>query len=330
MGIAGRTKMGTAFHPKEYDGDRCCMNAETPSPVPSAPELQTLNQYLANALAPSLMPYMAVIQAGQSYLAELGATLALAMRELDRVLKPFLDEMRPIIQQFATADWNAIIRAHEKPFLYVANCGWTLPDWIGLEELHSFCSRSPEELDRHFVEGFMADDAENLRELGCTLKGIPELSQWHPLIDEIIASIEAGWFRVAIPPTFTIIEGYLSSALVKASLVSAKNTRPVEALSKAKWHENETLDAVYWKAGLVFLSRIFEDSDFTQQPPTFINRHWILHGRAPVDWTLSDALRLVNSLTTLHFLFVTIGKPKLSDPRRNMQAPVQLSLARQN
>jgi hypothetical protein len=62
---------------------------------------------------------------------------------------------------------------------------------------------------------------------------------------------------------------------------------------------------------LTFLSRVFASSDFTQQPPTFINRHWILHGGAPVDWTLSDALRLVNSLTTLVFLFVTVGQPKL-------------------
>jgi hypothetical protein len=39
-----------------------------------------------------------------------------------------------------------------------------------------------------------------------------------------------------------------------------------------------------------------------------------LHGRASVDWSLSDALRLVNSLTTLDFLFEKIGQPKLNAP----------------
>ena len=157
----------------------------------------------------------------------------------------------------------------------------------------------------------MANDAENLKELGETLKKNSELSQWQPLIDEIIASIRAGHHRVAIPATLTIMEGYLARALVKASLTTAKNVYPFKALKEAKWHEAKTLDARFWKAGVLFLSRIFAHSDFTQQPPTFINRHWILHGRAPVDWTLSDALRLVNSLTTLVFLFVTVGQPKL-------------------
>jgi hypothetical protein len=41
----------------------------------------------------------------------------------------------------------------------------------------------------------------------------------------------------------------------------------------------------------------------------------VIGGRAPVDWTLSDALRLVNLLTTLVFLFVTVGQPKLEAPK---------------
>jgi hypothetical protein len=197
----------------------------------------------------------------------------------------------------------------------MADCGWTLPDWIDLRELRTLHLKSPEELDRYFVEGFMANGAENLKELGDTLKGNPGLSQWHLLIDDIIASIEAGRHRVAIPATLTIMDGYLAGALVKASLATPNATSPFKVLKEARWHEDDTFDAVFWRAGVLFLSRVFAHSDFTQQPPTFINRHWILHGRAPVDWTLSDALRLVNSLTTLEFLFVTVGKPKPNSPR---------------
>jgi hypothetical protein len=141
--------------------------------------------------------------------------------------------------------------------------------------------------------------------------------------------------NVTIPATLTIMDGYLASALVKASLATPKVTTPLKVLKDAKWHEDDTFDAVFWKAGVMFLSRVFASSDFTQQPPTFINRHWILHGRGPVDWTLSDALRLVNSLTTLEFLFVTVGQPKPNAPRwrgdpndgftmtRKLQGPAQ-------
>ena len=309
--------------------------AETRSPVLTEADYLTLRKNLADALVSYLMPYSDALLKVQAQVTQFATTFAVAMEELNRRFKPFLDEALPFIQKLVETDWAAVFDEHEKSFLYMADCGWTLPDWIGLSDLCALRLKSAEELDRYFVEGFMADDAQNLKELGNRLKEIPGLSQWHPLIDDIIASIEAGRHRVAIPATLTIMDGYLASALVKASLAPPTVTSPFKVLRDAKWHEDDTLDAVFWKAGIVFLSRVFAPSDFTQQPPTFINRHWILHGRAPVDWTLSDALRLVNSLTTLNFLFVTVGQPKPNAPRwhgdpndgfsitRNVQAPIQ-------
>ena len=288
---------------------------ETSSPILSEAESRTLGEFLANSLVSSLMPHSDALREVQTQFAQYAKTFAVALNELNRRFKPFLDEALPFVRKLAETDWSAVLSDHEKSFLYMAECGWTLPDWIDLGDLRTLHLKSPEELDRYFVEGFMANDAENLKELGNTLKGVPELSQWLPLIDDIIASIEAGRHRVAIPATLTILDGYLASALVKASLASPNVTSPFKILREAKWHEDDTFDAVFWKAGVVFLSRVFASSDFTQQPPTFINRHWILHGRAPVDWTLSDALRLVNSLTTLNFLFVTVGKPKPNAPK---------------
>ncbi len=286
-----------------------------PSTGPSEVDSRTLREYLAEALVSSLFPNNEARLEAEARFTQFAEKFVLAMDEARRVFTPLLEKALPIIQKLVETDWAAVFDEHEKSFLYIADCGWTPPDFIGLGELLALHLKSPEELDRYFVEGFMENDAENLKILGETLKRNPELSQWHPLIDEIIASIRAGHHRVAIPATLTIMEGYLARALVKASLTTAKNVSPFKVLEEAKWHEAKTLDARFWKAGVLFLSRIFAHSDFTQQPPTFINRHWILHGRAPVDWTLSDALRLVNSLTTLVFLFVTVGQPKLEAPK---------------
>jgi hypothetical protein len=308
--------------------------AETPSRVLSEDEPRALRKDLADALAPYLMPYSDGLLEVQAQFTQYARTFAVAMEELNRKFKPFLDETLPFIQKLVETDWATVFDDHEKSFLYIADCGWTLPDWIGLSELRSLHLKSAEELDRYFVEGFMANDAENLKELGKRLKEIPRLSQWHPLIDDIIASIEAGRHRVAIPTTLTIMDGYLAGALVNASLATPTVTTPFKVLREAKWHEDDTFDAVFWNAGIIFLSRVFAKSDFTQPEPTFINRHWILHGRASVDWALSDALRLVNSLTTLDFLFVRVGQPKPNAPRwrgdhndgfsiaRNVQAPI--------
>jgi hypothetical protein len=288
---------------------------ETSSPILSEAERRTLREHLAGTLVSSLMPHSDALREVQAQFAQYAKTFAVALDELNRRFQPFLVETLPFVQKLVETDWTAVLSDHEKSFLYMAECGWTLPDWIDLGDLRTLHLKAPEELDRYFVEGFMADGAENLKELGISLKGMPGLSQWHPLIDDIIASIEAGRHRVAIPATLTIMDGYLAGALVKASLATPKITSPFKVLRDARWHEDDTFDAVFWKAGVVFLSRVFAPSDFTQQPPTFINRHWILHGRAPVDWTLSDALRLVNSLTTLEFLFVTVGQPKPNAPK---------------
>ena len=299
-------------------------------PVVSEAKLQTLNEYLVTALVPFLEPYSEALLEVQAQFAKTFA----AIGELNLRFKPFLDQTLPLLGKLVL-DGPAILSDHEKSFLHMADCGWTLPDWIDLRELRTLHLKSPEELDRYFVEGFMANGAENLKELGNTLMETPGLSQWHPLINDIIASIEVGKHRVAIPAALTIMDGYLASALVKASLATPEVKSPFKVLKDAKWHEDDTFDAVFWKAGFRFLSRVFAPSDFSKQPPTSINRHWILHGRAPVDWTLSDALQLVNSLTTLEFLFVTVGKPKPDAPRwgggvnddftmtRKLQDPIQ-------
>jgi hypothetical protein len=281
---------------------------ETQLPVLPQAGSGTLSRYLADAMMPSLLPYSVAAFDIQERIVRLAETLGAAMIELNQRLAPF-------IETFVTTDWVAVLNDHEKSFLYMADCGWTPPDWIGLSDLHALRLKSPEELDRYFVEGFMENDAENLKELGNTLKKIPRLSQWHPMIDEIIMSIEKGWYLVAVPATLTVMDGYLASALVNASLAAPSVTSPFKVLHEAKWHEDDTFNAVFWKSGITFLSRVFANSDFSQQPPTFINRHWVLHGRASVGWTLSDALRLVNSLTMLDFLFVTVGQPKPDDPR---------------
>ena len=56
-------------------------------------------------------------------------------------------------------------------------------------------------------------------------------------------------------------------------------------------------------SAVTFLDHLFKPSDFEATRPTIINRHWILHGRSATDWTVADALKLVNALATLHWLF---------------------------
>jgi hypothetical protein len=160
-------------------------------------------------------------------------------------------------------------------------------------------------------DGFMARGAQNLDALHNTLMQCPGLSQWHTLITEIVESIKFGRHRVAIPAALTVMEGYIAKSLVRLSVITANHPSPVKMLSRAGWHKQETYYRFFWKSGMVFLEKLFAKIDFTGEQPTFINRHWILHGRSSVDWTTADALRLLNSLATIHFLFEEIGGPQV-------------------
>ena len=227
---------------------------------------------------------------------------------LEKSLSHFAEATAKVL----SIDWDAWSAKNEAAYLSLAEAGWTVVDWIALPELTEVASKTPFELDEYFTEGFMANDAQNLDELEKDLLKSTDLAKWHSLVDEIFASIRAGRHRVAIPSTLIIIEGFMAQSLVKVSLTTDKNRSPFKTLEGAGWHLEDTFDAVYWKSVVVFLRKLFAFSDFSQKPPEFINRHWILHGRQPVDWTLADALRLVNALNTLLYLFEAVRKRKLA------------------
>lgn len=123
-----------------------------------------------------------------------------------------------------------------------------------------------------------------------------------------MASIRAGRYLVTIPAAIFIIEGYIADQLIKASLLPATVKSPVGKFLK-KRHHHEDYEVFFWKSSTQFLENLFSNSDFAASEPTFINRHWILHGRSSVAWTQADALRLVNAIDTICDLFKK-GLPK--------------------
>jgi len=67
--------------------------------------------------------------------------------------------------------------------------------------------------------------------------------------------------------------------------------------------------SIIWKSTALFLARLFGSSDFASEGPTFLNRHWILHGRRAADWSIADAVRLLNALSTLDWLMKFADRP---------------------
>lgn len=171
-------------------------------------------------------------------------------------------------------------------------------------------SKTHEEIDIAMTAGFMDENAKNLESLHVELRRAPALAQWHSLIEEIVYSIKTGHHRIAIPAALTILEGFAARSLSQRSLIRVKDTSPILKLERQDWHNKDIHDALFWESAIAFLSKVFAYSDFSQDEPSLINRNWVLHGRSSKDWTIADALRLINAISTLEHLFERIGWPK--------------------
>ena len=74
---------------------------ETPHPVSSKAVPRTLDEYIVEALKPSLMPYSNALSEIQAGIVQFLETFGAAMVVLNRTLKP-------VIETIANTDWMAI------------------------------------------------------------------------------------------------------------------------------------------------------------------------------------------------------------------------------
>lgn len=175
------------------------------------------------------------------------------------------------------------------------------------KDILELAQQSPPAIDATITARFMSDDGKNLEGLRSDLLNAPALAQWHSLIEEAMNSIKAGRHRIAIPAALTILEGFVADSLRSRSVIGAKEKSPISKFTKHKWSDKDINEVFFWESAIAFLNEIFAYSDFSQEEPGLINRHWVLHGRSAKEWTLPDALRLVSAISTLEHLFEKIG-----------------------
>jgi hypothetical protein len=169
----------------------------------------------------------------------------------------------------------------------------SFPDMVDLAAM------SVDETDAFFENYYTEHEFAALRKVRGELAGRPALAQWKNLLDQCFESFERGDHLIAVPALLTVIEGVVASA---GSALTRRRVRPVE-ICVANWGKrgNCVTDAIWYSVSL-FVERLFQDASFAQGRPTFINRHWILHGRDSAAWTVADTLRLFNALQTIDSL----------------------------
>lgn len=238
------------------------------------------------------------------------AGLAEAMRaaeqwriQVPRFEFPALPELNfPVLTEI---DWAATIQSMKSGVIRMADRGWTAPGWMMPREAAAMETATEAEIDAYFKENYLGDgpNQSQLQASSEQLLNSPALEQWRDLLSEVFDSMALGKYKICVPSLVSILEGFLAASLAKHASAPKRDIQVVVTLKRAKWHETGDFTAVFWISVVNFLTHLFASAPFDSPRPDFINRHWILHGRSATDWTETDALKLINALTTLEWLF---------------------------
>jgi hypothetical protein len=181
------------------------------------------------------------------------------------------------------------------------------PSWMIPREAVEMETATDSEIDDYFLQNYLGDgpNQSQLKISSQQLLKSPGMEQWRDLLSEVFDCMASGKYKICVPSLATILDGFVAASLCKHANAPKHDIKVVVTLKRAKWHEKGNFTAVFWTSVVNFLTHLFAHAPSDSPRPIFINRHWILHGRSATDWTATDALKLVNALTTLDWLFDT-------------------------
>lgn len=178
--------------------------------------------------------------------------------------------------------------------------GWTLTEEFPINFYldDEYLTLGQIDLDNIFVAYYEADGYKEFKRLiEVLLKGLNV--KWKEIITDTYHLYLDGKFRMCVPALITIIEGEISE-LVESVKIGGKLLGDFENSIE----ENDKYLAIAsYSILFYFQEKLFKGHSFSKERMPMINRNWILHGRDnPEFWGKADALRLLNTLSTIQFL----------------------------
>ncbi|MCY8410597.1 hypothetical protein MOD78_02290 [Bacillus haynesii] len=238
--------------------------------------------------------------------------VAIKAEELGQQIKTIVDEdlLQKVFDGFSTLTIDLPLpkidfldfdeQRLERIIRHNVSVGWTLtgemPTDLYLRD--EYLKMKHDEIDQIFISFYEQNEYQQLKSLINTLKdGLSE--RWSEIFDHSLDLYLEGKFKIAIPALISIIEGELSMILGTQSIGTQLMKQFKSKLDdKLKILTIATYSAYYFLDEHLFKSHKFSDSRLP-----LLNRNWILHGRDdPSAWKKEDALKLLNTLSTLQFI----------------------------
>lgn len=177
--------------------------------------------------------------------------------------------------------------------------GWTLPTELGIYAIN-IIGKTDEisDINKFLVEFFSMNQYERLDNMVKKILESPIEAGLKKLIEECKFAFENKKYAICADSLISAIEGILSTFWDNKS-----NTKMMQ-ICKSKVDElaNETehiTKKYLWISYDKFIRKLYEKSDFATDEPSFINRHWLLHGRSAYEIDEIDCLRLFNAVSSI-------------------------------
>lgn len=184
----------------------------------------------------------------------------------------------------------------------VGENGWTIPMVMGLnkfEELSSLCVSCKEEEKQGIYNKFFSTyyNSNNFKLMVKHINKSEITKTRKALFNDCVDAYNSYKYLLCINSLATILEGLLSD--LDDDKTNIKMMKICKGNMDATQRDKKLIINLVWTSFYSFISTLYKKSNFDEDEPLIINRHWLLHGRTDREYDKEDCLRLFNSIYTI-------------------------------
>lgn len=179
------------------------------------------------------------------------------------------------------------------------DAGWTLPMIVSIRQIKYISKLDDSKIDDFFCEFFGYEN--NFNNMILDIKNSKIEEKYKVVVEQCVNAYNLELYILVAITLLTVIEGVLSSFYYDKKNTCMKMICK-KIISEIDDTEEDIIKKNSWKSYQNFINKLYESSDFDKNEPSFINRHWLLHGRALYDLKKADCLRLFNAISTISYI----------------------------
>ena len=157
-----------------------------------------------------------------------------------------------------------------------------------------------EVMDRYYF----SNDEQNINKLIQRCLNSDYIENYRDLYNQIINAYTRGDYLIACIGLFSLVDGVLAeqSGINKTGFQKRLDRIAEKFANKVELNEIDRKTLCIYDAFTKFDCSVFQKSDFTQEEPQTVNRHWDVHGRTHRKHTKIDFLKILLWLDAIIYL----------------------------